>query len=640
MKYFARFFMAALCAVPFGAGFCAVPTTRGNNLTAYNGASGSTNNNNWNALMNVRSGSDAAELPTADFGNCNAVILRCAQPKCANGGCTDMNIAATIVNGCVQSNEACKQYGDDLIGYIAAQLVANSTAKANAAQAAAANAAAEQSAQQMAQMQAQMQQMQSEMAAQNAETVAQLQSALDEQKELTAQAIAEAAAARSTPATTSSTSILGSTGDSNTPQQAANGALTAAQQMAAQNGVSADVLAREQIGGQILSSLENAETQLKALKTSMEDAFKYAGCDSKGSGCAGPKRVRTFKEKAMAFFDPYENVLDELYDALITAQAVGVDISDIYMMLNDSCNVWAQYLCSTTERYIKQPQYEIQPDGSLKVTSDYTMVRSWPKYVSDNCPNGQSVNTNGARGGRPCMIGQVIPPEDDVSCTLQKTLTSGEDVQRNWLWEEQGEYNGNIRVGCASSALEASKFFRNRKKGSSLDIDILKRIIEQDAPSVYGTMWKNTGAKTAPNPDGIKYCAVSDETLADLEKIVSLKALPKTVCVADNDLEGMLVARGLYENDFTNHYDYVYAKCKDWQNVPTGIGSATYSSLAHCLCEEGDSTAHYLENGTCKCTSGFTWSDSTLTCEMDIDLSGIDFSPLDPTLRVPTISRR
>ena len=622
MKYFARFFMAALCAVPFGAGFCAVPTTRGNNLTAYNGASGSTNNNNWNALMNVRSGSDAAELPTADFGNCNAVILRCAQPKCANGGCTDMNIAATIVNGCVQSNEACKQYGDDLIGYIAAQLVANSTAKANAAQAAAANAAAEQSAQQMAQMQAQMQQMQSEMAAQNAETVAQLQSALDEQKELTAQAIAEAAAARSTPATTSSTSILGSTSDSNTPQQAANGALTAAQQMAAQNGVSADILAREQIGGQILSSLENAETQLKALKTSMEDAFKYAGCDSKGSGCTGPKRVRTFKEKAMEFFDPYENVLDELYDALITAQAVGVDISDIYMMLNDSCNVWAQYLCSSEERLIRKPIFEWDDTEKKYKIKGYQedYGRHWPIYEEQNCVDGKSVAFGEARGGRPCYIGQVIPPEDDRSCTLQKTLTTGEDVQRNWLWEEQGEYNGNIRVGCASTALEASKFFRNRKKGSDLDIDILKRIIEQDAPNYYGTTWKNNGTKTEPIPDGVKFCAVNDESLIDLEKIVSLKALPEHVCVNDNylasEVSKIQMAAGS-ANSVASQKNALMRKCFDFGNVRSrSVPLRNYRSYDECICEEAeDITTYSTITNTCECADDLTWDPINFECK-------------------------
>ena len=546
MKYLARFLLAVLCVVPFGAQGSNVPTTRGNNLTAYNGASGSTNNNNWNALMNVRSGSDAADMPVADFGNCNAIVLRCAQPKCANGGCTSMDIAATIVNGCVQSNEACKEYGDDLIGYIAAQLVANSTAKANAAQAAAAQNAAAQSAQQMAQMQAQMQQMQSEMAAQNAETVAQLQSALEEQKQLTAQAIADATASRSAPVATVTTSS--SNNDLTTQQQAAAGALTTAQQIAAQNGVSPDLLAREQITGQIMSSLENAETQLKTLKTTMADTFEYAGCDTKGSNCTGPKRVKVFKQKAMSFFDPYENVLDELYDALITAQAVGVDITDIYMMLNGSCNVWGKYLCNLgatiKEKVCDEPIVTVVGTSFTVTCKDNlyhyeTRVRNTDTYDDTSCPNNtRSVQSGRARGGHECIQGQVIPPEDDIACTLQKMIVDSDDdpVQRDWLWNETDDEGSNIRVGCASSALEASKFFRNRKKGTNLDIEILERIVEQDAPSSFGAIWGNGNDTTSPKPDGVKYCAVSGDTIGELEKIVSLKTLPKPVCVKDGSL--------------------------------------------------------------------------------------------------------
>ena len=292
MKQIARFLLVALCVVPFGAAHAVVSSTLGNNLTAYNGESGATNNERWNNMMNSRSGGTGSTA-TADFGNCNAVILRCAQPKCSNGGCTDLNVTFSIVNGCVQSNAACKQYGDELTQYIAAQLVAQSTAKANAAandaQNAAATAAAQQSAQQLAQMQQQMQQMQSQMAAQNAQTVAQLQSALEEQRELTANALAEASAARA--AATAQ------------PVQAATNtsALNDSQIAAAQSGVSADVLAREQISGQILSAVENAETQLKTLKATMVDAFDYAGCDSRGNNCTGPKRVKIFKQKQRHF---------------------------------------------------------------------------------------------------------------------------------------------------------------------------------------------------------------------------------------------------------------------------------------------------------------------------------------------------
>ena len=621
MKSFTRFLLVAMCIVPFGANCAPVPSTRGNNLTAYNGASGVTNNNNWNALMNVRSGSDAADMPVADFGNCNAVILRCASPKCANGGCTSMDVTNAIVAGCVQSNESCVQYGDELVQYISAQLVASSTAKANAAQNAAAAAAAQQSAQQMAAMQAQMQQMQTQMAQQNAETVAQLQDALAEQKQLTAQAIADAAAARETAAqNTVATSTTTTTTNTNSTdaQAAAAGALTTAQQIAAQNGVSADLLAREQITGQILSSIENADAQLKTLKTTMTDAFDYAGCDSKGNNCTGPKRVKAFKEKAMAFFDPYENVLDELYDALITAQAVGVDITDIYMMLNGSCNVWGQYLCSSTERVVAKPVYELDPaTGTHKLKGTETVYeKSWPQYVIENCPDGTSVAALGARGGRPCFIGQVIPPEDDQTCTLQQMLTDGEQVQRNWLWEEEGEFNGNIRVGCASSALETSKFFRNRKKGADIDIEILERIIEQDAPSVYGAgYW---GSSTTPLTDGIDYCMVNDVTYPELQKLVSLKSLPSDICMT-KDQARRLAKKGagladVFSSSWGETAQDTKKSCQTYSFLKDRDGNP-YSSYQQCLCEESSGgDAIYYDDGTCECLVG-TWDSRELRCK-------------------------
>ena len=598
MKSIARFLLLALCVVPAVAQSANVPSTRGNNLTAYNGASGVTNNNNWNALMNVRSGADAADMPAADFGNCNAIVLRCAQPKCANGGCVDMDVTSTIVAGCVRSNDACVQYGDELVQYISAQLVAQGTAKSNAAQAAAANAAAQQSAQQMAAMQQQMQQMQSQFAAQNAETVAQLQNALEEQKQLTAQAIADATAVRETAPVNNY--VVADAADNNvSTQQSGVAGLSTAQQIAAQNGVSADILAREQITGQIMSSIENAETQLKALKATMTDTFDYAGCDTKGNNCTGPKRVKVFKQKAMDFFDPYENVLDEMYDALITAQAVGVDITDIYMMLNDSCNVWAQYLCSNTQT--KEALYCDNMTASFAggvatptagSNCRNVQINTWPKYVDGvNCIKGTSGGP-GVRGGRPCMDGQVIPPEDDMSCTLQKTLTDKDEVQRNWLYAETSDMDANVRVGCASSALEQSKFFRNRKKGSDIDIAVLERIIEQDAPSVYGASFGGRGKTTAPKPDGVKFCAVNEESLADLEKIVSLKRLPDNVCVDDAFLL----------NEYTNNAPVV----KGDDNKSSTI-SNVLKTQAQKNCE---SVGGFWLGLSCNCPSGFAWRNN------------------------------
>ena len=176
MKLFSRFLLIALAMVSMDAMAQPIPQTAGSNLTAWNGGSGATNNNNWNSLMNNRSGSVIDSAPAADFGNCNALILRCAQPKCATGGCTTMDITVPIVTGCVMDNETCKKHGDQLIQTISAQLVANSNAKVQQAQLeaqhAAAQAAAAQSSQQMQQMQAQMQQTAQPQAAANAWTCA------------------------------------------------------------------------------------------------------------------------------------------------------------------------------------------------------------------------------------------------------------------------------------------------------------------------------------------------------------------------------------------------------------------------------------------------------------------------------------
>lgn len=518
MKSISRFLLVALVLCGGGA-YAAAPvaTTLGNNLTAYNGNSGATNNAMWNSYVNARSNS-AASAPTADFGNCNALILRCAQPKCANGGCTSLEVARPIVSGCVESNSTCKQYGDDLIEYISAQLVATSTANANQAaadaQIAAAQAAAQQSAQQMAQMQQQMSQMQQQMQQQSADTAAQIQAALAQQQQATSQAIADAAAASSAAVVSSMPTQNTASGTTATTATGSAGGidLTAAQQVAAASGISADLLAREQISGQILTKIENAEVALKSAKAAMETAFAYAGCNSTGSNCTGPKRVSTFKNKAMQFFDPYNDVLDEVYDALILAQSVGVDITDIYMMLNGTCNAWGQYLCA---------------EGQVM------------HYNKKNCPDGKSVavETNGGTvyGGANCKIGQVVPMSDG-GCQLIKVLEDEASVQRNWLYPEEGIGGVQVRVGCASEILDNSALFRNRRSQASIDIETLQRIIEQDAPSAYG---RNGvfGGTTTPEKDGLPYCKLTDSTYRDLQKIASLKDLPDKVCVTETEMK-------------------------------------------------------------------------------------------------------
>lgn len=593
MKRISGFLLVALALCSAGARAASpVATTVGSNLTAYNNNTGAINNAMWNSYVNPRANS-AATAPTADFGNCNAIILRCAQPKCTNGGCSTMEIARPIVSGCVQSNPSCEQYGTDLIEYISAQLVASSTASANQAaadaQVAAAQAAAQQSAQQMAAMQQQMSQMQQQMQQQSADTAAQIQVALAQQQAATTQAIADAASANQAAISnvagqmqaTNTASVAATT--TNTANLSAGAVdLSAAQQVAAASGISADLLAREQIAGQILTKIENAEVALKSAQAAMRTAFDYAGCDSTGSNCTGPKRVKTFKTKAMEFFDPYNDVLDEVYDALILAQSVGVDITDIYMMLNGTCNAWGQYLCD---------------EGQVM------------HYNSKNCPDGKSVavETNGGTvfGGADCKIGQVVPMSDG-GCQLIQVLQDDADVQRNWLYPETGDGGVQVRVGCASEILDNSALFRNRRSQASIDIETLQRIIEQDAPSAYG---RNGvfGGTTTPEKDGLPYCKLTDSTYRDLQKIASLKDLPDKVCVTETEMK-RIADNGISitQTDGESVAGY-YQKCS----------SVNGAERAKCLCnaKSGGWQSWDAETEQCVCYfSDQSFDYSTLEC--------------------------
>lgn len=593
MKRISGFLLVALALCSAGARAASpVATTVGSNLTAYNNNTGAINNAMWNSYVNPRANS-AATAPTADFGNCNAIILRCAQPKCTNGGCSTMEIARPIVSGCVQSNPSCEQYGTDLIEYISAQLVASSTASANQAaadaQVAAAQAAAQQSAQQMAAMQQQMSQMQQQMQQQSADTAAQIQAALAQQQAATTQAIADAASANQAAisnvagqmqATNAASAAATTTNTANLSAGAVD--LSAAQQVAAASGISADLLAREQIAGQILTKIENAEVALKSAKAAMETAFAYAGCNSTGSNCTGPKRVSTFKNKAMQFFDPYNDVLDEVYDALILAQSVGVDITDIYMMLNGTCNAWGQYLCA---------------EGQVM------------HYNSKNCPDGKSVavETNGGTvfGGADCKIGQVVPMSDG-GCQLIQVLQDDAEVQRNWLYPETGDGGVQVRVGCASEILDNSALFRNRRSQASIDIETLQRIIEQDAPSAYG---RNGvfGGTTTPEKDGLPYCKLTDSTYRDLQKIASLKDLPDKVCVTETEMK-RIADNGISitQTDGESVAGY-YQKCS----------AVNGAERAKCLCnaKSGGWQSWDAETEQCVCYfSDQSFDYSTLEC--------------------------
>ena len=509
MKLFKRLFLLVLCVMPFVAG-AQVATTAGNNLTAWNGGNASASNNNWNSMTNSRTLTAGANAPTADFGNCNSVILRCAQPKC--GGCTTLDLARPIVAGCVNSNATCKQYGNDLVEYISAQLVATANTKVQqqqlAAQQAAAAAAAASNSQQMQQMQQQMQQMQYEMQQQNAQQMQQMQAALNEQKQMVANAQAEAAAAQQRLNESSSTG------------------LTMAQQTAVESGVSADVLLREQVGGEILSKIENAEVALKALKESMDSTFRYAGCDTRGNNCSGPNRVKVFKEKALGFIDPYESIVDEMYEALETALAVGVDVSDVIMMLSGSCNKWGKYLCAYADHgrpdYYK---YRIKEGGDNEPL---------------NCVGGKSQKSDQTRGVGECTPGMTVPAQDDPRCTLISLIEEDSDaLQREWVSSNENDADGFVRVGCATSSLDSISIFgrRSSRKGATMDLDTLERLLAQDAPEYSGT--KNRYSNTSSNDylEKTKYCALSQKGYDALKNAIDRRIMPKDMCVKYDDLE-------------------------------------------------------------------------------------------------------
>ena len=516
MNLFKRFLLLCLCAIPtFAQG--QIATTAGSNLTAWNGNSGATNNNNWNQMMNNRTMAGGGGGATADFGNCNSLILRCAQPKCA--GCNTLDLARPIVAGCVNSNAACKKYGDDLIEFISAQLVSNATNKAQqaqiAAQTAAAQAAAAQSNAQLQQMQTQMQQMQYEMQQQNAQQMTQMQAALDEQKALTAAAMEQATKQPEVSA----------------PVSSANAALTDEMVAAAEREIDADILVRKEISGQILSKIENAEIALKKLKATMNTAFEYAKCDARGNNCAGPKRVKIFKEKALAFFEPYDEIVDEAYEALEMALAVGVDVSDVIMMLSGGCNQWGKFLCTGD-------------DGKHKVAH----------YNEKNCNHGRSVRLGTVKGGQECTPGMAVPPQDDNRCTVTQLIGGAgdnEEVLREWL-DENYEGDRLVRVGCATSALESIAIFgrRNSKKGATLDLDTLERIILQDAPEYAGSN-RYSRYGTDAEVERLKYCALTPKGYQSLLTAVQSKKLPKKICTTNDNLsktfmyDGVIVAGAL-----------------------------------------------------------------------------------------------
>ena len=502
MKFSLGILCGVLCAAFITPAVANVATTAGSNLTAYHGT-GSTNNNQWNTLMTGRGGmsTTAAE---ANFGNCNAVILRCASPKCSGGGCYDMNVARPIVAGCVNSNASCKKHGDALIDYITAQIVAQSNAKqqeqANAvalaqaqaeAQAAASAAAAAQSNAQMQQMQQQMQQMQEQMAesmsamqqqmaAQSESQNAQIQSALESQRE-----------------SMTSYNASANTGETGAVIAGLEG-LGVAEQLAAKNGISADILVREQMGGQIETAIEDAMTAMKDLKAKLDAVLEYAGCDPSATNCTGPKRVKKFKDLANEFFDPYENVVENVYDALILAMTLGIDVNDVIMLLSDSCNMWGKYVCNSC-------QYSNPLPAGCTCFGEDGRSNCYYRVETDN-------------------EGKVS--KNQKNCRLVSILNEKDTVWREWIDANTG-MTGSTQVACASDVVMNIPMFRGMKKNATMDIDNLRRLVNQDSYSCRGKM--DSGKFVLTNNDAIEDCGLNMCAVNPNENSEAYKLLYDTV---------------------------------------------------------------------------------------------------------------
>ena len=519
MKSLSRILTVCMCCVPTFGAVANIATTSGSNLTAYNPSNAY--NNQWATVSNARY--DGNATAKVDFGNCNAVVLRCAQPKCNNGGCVDASVAAAIVEGCVKSNAKCKQYGDDLVNYMTAQLVASSNAKINQqqmaleqarlqaeAQAAAANAQNEQ----ISQMQNQMAQMQQQMYQQQQESAQALQEALAQQAAQSAAAIENM---------------------KNTATEAAKqteAGISAYQQDAINRGISEEVLARQQITGQIQTEIEDADTSVVAMKKAMQNAFDYAGCDARGNNCSAPRRVKKWRELAIGFLTPYDNAIDKIYDALVTAQTVGVDLSDIYMMLNNSCNSWGQYMC--------EKGADIDYSGSTPMSCPKTRADCGHCYTTKlgiGLGQGISIERNDDCYQK-CLQSSCKP------CTLLKVLTDKDEVYEGWVNADATDDNNTTVVACASNALDASKLFARRTKNKNgaglVDIDILDRWLNQTEPNKV----KNENA--FPQPEN--YCGVTPEY--DGENALSSAVLSHVVNTESTKYNNMSFCVGINDSSF------------------------------------------------------------------------------------------
>lgn len=348
------------------------------------------------------------------YRNCDAMLRRCVLPRCS-AGCPDANLVLSIIEGCMSGLQpvmalGCRQF-PALPGALAAE-IANMGLAAQQRAAAEAQAAAAAQATNNAQadaMQQQMMAMQQQMAAQQAAAAQQQQALIQEMTAAQQQAQAAAVQVATMPV----------------------------------DARRAELLAREQASGQIMSEIQRMEGALAALKKSMTTVFDYAKCDYRGENCGEVRRIAAFREKTNRFFHPFDEAIDRIMDVVDMGMALGADMNNIYMLLEGACSRWGLYM------------------------------------AMDSCPSGQTVTAHGL-----CM---TQPDKTNIhgriTNRLIRPINSGEEVFAEFAIpasEKNGlqRRNDNMVVGCMSeSATSRGMFGRRRARADAIDIEPLRHAL-------------------------------------------------------------------------------------------------------------------------------------------------------------------
>ena len=289
--------------------------------------------------------------------------------------------------------------------------------------------------------------------------------------------------------------------------------ISAYQQEAINRGISEDVLARQQITGQIQTEIEDAEVSLKAIRTAMQNAFDYAGCDARGNNCTGPKRIKKWRELAAGFLVPYDTTIDKIYDALVDAQMVGVDLSQIYMMLNNSCNSWGQYLCPSGK--------VIYPDDDNSNSVPRVCLKSEDVSCYSDCYKYYSASPSSNYQNKDALVkclGTCNNTSSCQPCRLLTLLKTDAEVYEGWINAEETSNEQRTVVSCASGVLNSAKLFARRTKNKNgaglVDIDMLENWIRQTEPD------RQIGDGPEPN----EYCSADGK-----ENILESSVLSRVV---------------------------------------------------------------------------------------------------------------